>query len=121
MPDQRSLTLDGKGGLRHDHRHIQSRHPASFVGRENDLEKGAPLSQQDRISTAPAAGQTGTAPSSQPAPAPANAPMSRLSPALRGSWRRLALPLFPVLAPFRFIPLPPLPWHPSAHSPSLQT
>ena len=85
------------------------------------MEKGAPLSQQDRISTAPAAGQTGTAPSSPPAPAPANAPMSRLSPALRGSWRRLALPLFAVLAAFGFIALATLRWDAWVGSAVVQT
>src|SRR5258705_2781253 len=44
-------------------------------------------------------------PSSPPAPAAANAPTSRLSSALRDSWRRLALPLFAVLAAFGFIGL----------------
>src|SRR5258708_6874406 len=49
-------------------------------------------------------------PSSPPAPAAANAPTSRLSPALRDSWRRLALPLFAVLAVFGFIAVGTLGW-----------
>src|SRR5258708_1877094 len=43
-------------------------------------------------------------------PAAANAPTSRLSPALRDSWRRLAIPLFAVLAAFAFIALATLRW-----------
>jgi hypothetical protein len=45
MPDQRSLPLAGKDGLRHDHRHIFARH-AGYFGRSSaensDLEKEAP-------------------------------------------------------------------------------
>jgi membrane fusion protein (multidrug efflux system) len=85
------------------------------------LEKGTPLSQQDQVSPAPAAGQTGTIPSSPPAPAAANAPTSRLSPALRGSWRRLALPLFAVLAAFGFIALATLRWDAWVGSAAIQT
>ncbi len=79
------------------------------------------MSQQDQISTAPAAGQKGMIPSSPPAPAAANAPTSRLSSALRDSWRRLALPLFAVLAAFGFIALATLRWDAWVGSAVVQT
>ncbi len=47
--------------------------------------------------------------------------MSRLSPALRGSWRRLALPLFAVLAAFGFIALATLRWDAWVGSAVVQT
>ena len=47
--------------------------------------------------------------------------MSRLSPALRGSWRRLALPLFAVLAAFGFIALATLRWDAGVGSAVVQT
>src|SRR5258708_23074305 len=54
-------------------------------------------------------------------PAAANAPTSRLSPALRDSWRRLALPLFAVLAVFGFIALATLRWDAWVGSAVVQT
>jgi membrane fusion protein (multidrug efflux system) len=76
----------------------------------NDLEKGAPLSAQDQISPAAAAGKTGSTPSSSAVPAAANAPTPQQQPASRSSWRRLAIPLFAVLAAFGFIVLATLRW-----------
>jgi membrane fusion protein (multidrug efflux system) len=68
------------------------------------------LSQQDQISPAPAAGQTGSIPSSPAVPAAANAPTPQPSPGSRSSWGRLAIPLFAVLAAFGFIVLATLRW-----------
>jgi membrane fusion protein (multidrug efflux system) len=83
------------------------------------------LSQQDQIGPVPA-GQTGSAPSSPAIVAVANAPTPQPPPGSRssspsaspgsllgsslGSWRRLALPLFAVLAAFGFIGLATLHW-----------
>jgi membrane fusion protein (multidrug efflux system) len=53
-------------------------------------------------------GQTGPAASSPAVPAAVNAPAPPVG--LRGSWRRLALPLFAVLAAFGFIALATLRW-----------
>jgi membrane fusion protein, multidrug efflux system len=60
-------------------------------------------------------------PSSPPAPAAANAPTSGPSSALRDSWRRLALPLFAVLAAFGFIALATLRWDSWVGSAVVQT
>jgi membrane fusion protein (multidrug efflux system) len=68
------------------------------------------LSQQDKISPAPAAGQTGSTPSSPAVPAAANAPTPQPPPGSRSSWGRLAIPLFAVLAAFGFIVLATLRW-----------
>jgi membrane fusion protein (multidrug efflux system) len=75
------------------------------------------LSQQDQISPAPAS-QTGSAPSSPAVVAAADAPTPQPPPGSRSSslssllssWRRLALPLFAVLAAFGFIALATLRW-----------
>jgi membrane fusion protein (multidrug efflux system) len=67
------------------------------------------LSQQDRISPAPAAGKTGSPPPSPPIPAaiPQPPPVSPVSP---GSWGRLVIPLLAVLAAFGFVVLATLRW-----------
>jgi membrane fusion protein, multidrug efflux system len=73
------------------------------------------LSQQDQISPAPPAGRSGPPPNpSAVAPAadaraPADSRSSSRS-AWRGSWGRLAIPLFAVLAAFGFIALATLRW-----------
>jgi membrane fusion protein (multidrug efflux system) len=66
-----------------------------------------PLSQQDQISPAP--------PKGQPAPPPAAAAPAPPSPSSQpssqpSSWRRLAIPLFAVLAAFGFIALATVRW-----------
>jgi membrane fusion protein, multidrug efflux system len=68
------------------------------------------LNQHDKISPAPAAGQTGSTPSSPPVAAAADAPAPQPSPGSRSSWGRLAIPLFAVLAAFGFIVLATLRW-----------
>jgi membrane fusion protein, multidrug efflux system len=66
------------------------------------------LSQQDQISPAPSAGQTGSTP---PAPAaPIAAAPTSPPPASRGTLGRLALPLFAVLVAFGFVALATLRW-----------
>jgi membrane fusion protein (multidrug efflux system) len=64
------------------------------------------LSQQDKISSAPSTGQTGSTPSSPAIVAAANEPAS----GLHSSWGRLAIPLLAVLAAFGFIALATLRW-----------
>jgi membrane fusion protein, multidrug efflux system len=75
------------------------------------------LSAQDQISPAVAADQTGPTPSAPPVAAPALQPPS----GLRSSWRRLALPLFAVLAAFGFIVLATLRWDAWVGSAVIQT
>jgi membrane fusion protein, multidrug efflux system len=77
----------------------------------------APLSQQDRIGPAPAAGQTGSPPPSPPVPAATPQP----PPASPGSWGRLLIPLLAVLAAFGFIVLATLRWDAWVGSTVIQT
>jgi membrane fusion protein, multidrug efflux system len=65
------------------------------------------LSQQDQISPAPAA-QPGAPPSAPAAAAAANAPAPPAGS--RSTWRRLAIPLFAVLAALGFVALATLRW-----------
>jgi membrane fusion protein (multidrug efflux system) len=80
------------------------------------------LSQQDQISPAPPAGRSG-APPTPPAVAPAaDAPAAAGSrSSWRSSWRRLAIPLFAVLAAFGFIALATLRWDAWVGSAVIQT
>ena len=75
------------------------------------------MSQQDRIGPAPAAGQTGSSPPSPPVPAATPQP----PPASPGSWGRLIIPLFAVLAAFGFIVLATLRWDAWVGSAVIQT
>jgi len=75
------------------------------------------LSQQDRIGPALAAGQTGSPPPSPPVPAATPQP----PPASPGSWGRLIIPLFAVLAAFGFIVLATLRWDAWVGSAVIQT
>ena len=68
------------------------------------------MSQQDQISPAPPAGQTGSAPSSPAAPAAADAPAPQSASGSRSAFGRLAIPLFAVLAAFGFVALATLRW-----------
>ena len=70
------------------------------------MEKGAPLSQQDQVSPAPAAPQIVSIPSATAAAAPAPAPL----PGRRSSWGRLVIPVLAVLAAFGFVALATLRW-----------
>jgi membrane fusion protein, multidrug efflux system len=79
------------------------------------------LSQQDQISAAPAAAKTGSTPSSAAAPAAANVPPPQAPSVSRGSWRRLAIPVFAVLAAFGFIVLATLRWDAWVGSAVIQT
>jgi membrane fusion protein (multidrug efflux system) len=92
MPDQRSLPLAGKDGLRHVH------HQATHC-------EGDSLSQQDQTGPAPQA-PASTGPS-QTAAAVAAARAAALQ---RGAWSRFAIPLFAVLVAFIFIALATLRW-----------
>jgi membrane fusion protein, multidrug efflux system len=76
------------------------------------------LSQQDQISPAASTGQTGSTPaaSTAPAAAPTSPP-----PASRGTWSRLALPLFAVLVALGFVALATLRWDEWVGAASLQT
>jgi membrane fusion protein (multidrug efflux system) len=79
------------------------------------------LSQQDQISAAPAAAKTGSTPSSAAAPAAANVPPPQAPSVSRSSWRRLAIPVFAVLAAFGFIVLATLRWDAWVGSAVIQT
>jgi membrane fusion protein, multidrug efflux system len=71
------------------------------------------LSEQDQISPAPAADQAGPPPSPPPKPATAAAAAPAApapAPPSPGSWGRLAIPLFAVLAAFGFIAVATLRW-----------
>jgi membrane fusion protein, multidrug efflux system len=70
------------------------------------------LSQQDQISPAPAKGQPASPPPPPAAAATAPAPPSPSPPpsSLPSTWRRLAIPLFAVLAAFGFIALATVRW-----------
>jgi membrane fusion protein (multidrug efflux system) len=109
LPDQRFVPLAGKDRLRHDLRHIQPH-------------REAPLSQQHQIVPAPAAVSP---PPSPPAPAatppPPVSPAPAASPVSRGSWRRLVIPLFAVLAAIGFIVLATLRWDVWVGSAAIQT
>jgi membrane fusion protein, multidrug efflux system len=79
------------------------------------------LSQQDQISAARAAAKTGSTPSSAAAPAAANVPPPQAPSVSRSSWRRLAIPVFAVLAAFGFIVLATLRWDAWVGSAVIQT
>jgi membrane fusion protein (multidrug efflux system) len=68
------------------------------------------LSQQDQTSPAPATAPTASASSSPAATAASPAPAPQTQTASRGSWSRLALPLFAVLAALGFVVLATLRW-----------
>ena len=76
------------------------------------------MSQQDQVSPAPSAGQTGSAPSSPPASTAADAPTP---PPGSRSVGRLAIPLFAVLAAFGFVALATLRWDEWVGSAVIQT
>src|ERR1700738_5705593 len=81
-----------------------------------------PLSEQDQISPAPSARETGSPPSPPAAPAAAAAPAPQAPPP--GShpwWGRLAIPLFAVQAAFGFIALATLRWDAWVGSEVIQT
>ena len=85
---------------------------------KNELGEGHPLSQQDQISPAPSAGQTGSTASAPTAAAAANT----LAPqGMRSTYSRLALPLFAVLAGLGFIVLATLRWDAWVGSAVIQT
>src|ERR1700687_62708 len=85
---------------------------------KNELGEGRPLSQQDQISPAPSAGQTGSTASAPTAAAAANT----LAPqGMRSTYSRLALPLFAVLAALGFIVLATLRWDAWVGSAVIQT
>ena len=85
---------------------------------KNELGEGHPLSQQDQISPAPSAGQTGSTASAPTAAAAANT----LAPqGMRSTYSRLALPLFAVLAALGFIVLATLRWDAWVGSAAIQT
>src|ERR1700682_6168555 len=85
---------------------------------KNELGEGRPLSQQDQISPAPSAGQTGSTASAPTAAAAANT----LAPqGMRSTYSRLALPLFAVLAGLGFIVLATLRWDAWVGSAVIQT
>ena len=71
------------------------------------LEDG--LSQQEQVRSASASGQPGSTVSAAAAPI-AVAPPSQPEPSARSAWRRLALPIFAVLAAFGFVALATLRW-----------
>jgi membrane fusion protein (multidrug efflux system) len=84
-----------------------------------------PLSQQDQIVSAPAAGSpppSPPAPAATPPPPASPAPAaSPVSSAATGSWRRLVIPLFAVLAAIGFIVLATLRWDGWVGSAVIQT
>src|SRR6202049_1786255 len=87
-------------------------------GKKNELAEGRPLSQQDQISPAPSAGQTGSTASAPTAAAAGNT----LAPqGMRSTYSRLALPLFAVLAALGFIVLATLRWDAWVGSAAIQT
>jgi membrane fusion protein (multidrug efflux system) len=79
------------------------------------------LSQQDQISPAPAAGQTGSTASASSAAAAATTPLPQPPQGLRGTFRRLAIPVFAVLAAIGFIVLATLRWDAWVGSAAIQT
>jgi membrane fusion protein (multidrug efflux system) len=79
------------------------------------------LSQQDQISPAPAAGQTVSTASASSAAAAATTPLPQPPQGLRGTFRRLAIPVFAVLAAIGFIVLATLRWDAWVGSAAIQT
>jgi membrane fusion protein, multidrug efflux system len=96
MPDQRSLPVAGKNGLRHDP-------PANRI-------EGVIVSQQDQTN-APSASQTPSPP----------APVSKAPPAASGFWSRFTIPLFAVLTAFAFIALATFRWDAWVGGATIQT
>jgi membrane fusion protein, multidrug efflux system len=91
------------------------------VRRGRNSQRGLSLSQQDQISPAPAAGQTGSTASASSAAAAATTPLPQPPQGLRGTFRRLAIPVFAVLAAIGFIVLATLRWDAWVGSAAIQT
>jgi membrane fusion protein, multidrug efflux system len=125
MPDQRSLPLAGKDGLRHDGCHIRASSRMQDIllvaCRKNNGLGGRLLSSQDQISPMPSPAQTVSIPSAPSGAAVAGAPAAQPPPGSRSALIRLALPLFAVLAALGFIVLATLRWDQWVGSAAIQT
>jgi membrane fusion protein (multidrug efflux system) len=84
-------------------------------------QRGLSLSEQHQISPAPSAGQTGSTASASSAAAATSTPLPQPPQGLRGTFRRLAIPLFAVLAAIGFIVLATLRWDAWVGSAAIQT
>jgi membrane fusion protein, multidrug efflux system len=124
MPDQRSLPLAGKVRLGHEFRlYLTCDLPAAkFPAVDSRIRFGVEddLSQQEQIRPVSASGQSGPSGPAASPPIPV-APASQTEPTRRGTWRRLALPIFAALAAFGFVALATLRWDAWVGAAAIQT